>query len=153
MEKSTSVLSKLMEDKQQHLGNSIENIDKVSGQLHEVTKNLNEFTVYLNTMTSKISPQRIDKMITETSAMVDNIARTFSDKEIGKVLKSIDSFVEASNVSVRKMESSFHDLEAELSKTLASLRESMENISRLTRELTEDPTSLLRKRAGKRSRK
>jgi hypothetical protein len=36
---------------------------------------------------------------------------------------------------------------------LASLRESLENIASFTRDLKEDPTLLIRKRASKRSKK
>ena len=71
------------------------------------------------------------------------------------MVQKLDTFLETASSSVRKIETQFFDIESEFNETLVSLRESMENISHFTRELTEDPTILIRKRAkkGKRSKK
>ena len=68
-------------------------------------------------------------------------------------MTDIDTFVNTATLSIRKIENRFHDLEGEINMTLVSLRESMENISRFTRELAEDPTILIRTKADKRRKK
>lgn len=150
LEKSTGIFSKVLEQKETNIGNSIKNIDKVSRQLNELTSNLNEFTLHLKDLSEQ---NQIEKIVKQTDSLIQNISRRFSDQEMGKVLVDIDTFVKTTTISVRKIENRFINLENELSETLATLRTSLENISRFTRDLTEDPTILLRTRAAKRSKK
>jgi hypothetical protein len=72
---------------------------------------------------------------------------------MGKVLKDLETFIETSTVTIRKVETRFHDMEGELNATLSGLRKSLEHISRFTRQLSEDPTILLRVRPEKRRKR
>ncbi len=153
LEKGTAVISNLLEKKEENLGNSMENIDKITRELHQVAINLNQFTLYLTEVSEKVQVKKLEKVVTHTDDLIQTLSRRFSEKEAGKLLADIDTFVNTATLSIRKIENRFHDLEGEINMTLVSLRESMENISRFTRELADDPTILIRTRADKRRKK
>jgi phospholipid/cholesterol/gamma-HCH transport system substrate-binding protein len=153
LEKGTAVISNLLEKKEENLGNSMENIDKITRELHQVAINLNQFTLYLAEVSEKVRVKKLEKVVTHTDDLIQTLSQRFSQKEAGKLLADIDTFVNTATLSIRKIENRFHDLEGEINMTLVSLRESMENISRFTRELAEDPTILIRARADKRRKK
>jgi phospholipid/cholesterol/gamma-HCH transport system substrate-binding protein len=153
LEKGTAVISNLLEKREENLGNSMENIDKITRELHQVSSNLNQFTLYLAEVSEKVRVEKLEKVVTHTDTLIQTLSRRFSEKEAGKLVADIDTFVKTATVTIRKIENRFHDLEGEIKMTLVSLRESMENISRFTRELAEDPTILIRSRAEKRRKK
>ena len=153
LEKGTAVISNLLEKKEKNLGNSMENIDKITRELHQVAMNLNQFTLYLTEVSEKVRVKKLEKVVTHTDDLIQTLSQRFSEKEAGKLLADIDTFVNTATLSIRKIETRFHDLEGEINLTLVSLRESMENISRFTRELADDPTILIRTRADKRRKK
>ncbi|MCP5047044.1 MAG: MCE family protein [bacterium] len=151
LETSTRVIANTLEKREKQFGNSLEKMDTVLARLVELSGNLNTFTGYLNEETGKVS---IANLVKESEELIRTVSKRFSREEMGAVLGRVDSFLETAGSSIRKIEDRFHSMEGEFSKTLVSLRESMDNLARFTRELTEDPTVLLRKRAEKkRSRK
>jgi|GEM_PF-280477 len=153
LEKGTAVISNLLEKREENLGNSIENIDKVTRELHQVAVNLTQFTLYLADVSEKVRAEKLEKVVTHTDTLIQTLSQRFSETEAGKLIADIDTFVKTATVTIQKIENRFHDLEGEINMTLVSLRESMENISRFTRELAEDPTILIRTRAEKRRKK
>jgi phospholipid/cholesterol/gamma-HCH transport system substrate-binding protein len=153
LEKGTAVISNLLEKKEKNLENSMENIDKITRELHQVATNLKQFTFYLTEVGKKVRAEKVEKVVTHTDDLIQTLSQRLSEKEAGKLLADINTFVNTATLSIRKIENRFHDLEGEINMTLVSLRESMENISRFTRELAEDPTILIRTRADKRRKK
>jgi len=153
LEKSTATISGVLEKKKANLENSLENIDTVTRQLQEAMVGMKDFVAYLGTVSEKIQPEKIERMVTDADRLIKNLSDRFSEKEIGETLANFNAFVETATASMRKIQGSFLDMENELTVTLASLRESLENISRFTRDLSEDPTILLRKQRAKRSKK
>ncbi len=149
LERSSRVISDVLEKREKDFSNSLKELDQTMIQLTQLSENLNKFTAYLNELTDG---GRIENLVKDSEKLVKTVSRRFSDEELGRVLGKLDTFLETTGSSVRKIENQFFDIESELNKTLVSLRESMENISHFTRELTEDPTILIRKRA-KKSRK
>ncbi len=143
----------LTEKKRANLENSLENVDSITRQLQEVTAGMKDFVSYLGEVSEKIQPEKIDRMVTAADNLIKNVSGRFSEKEIGKALANFNEFAETATASIRRIQGTFHDVESELTVTLASLRESLENISRFTRDLSEDPTILLRKQRAKRSKK
>ncbi len=150
IEKSTGVIARVLEKKEKNLRNFIENIDRSSLELSKFSENLNKFSQQLNDLAEKM---RLEGVVENTNRMVRHISDRFSQQELGQVLKDLDNFLTTSASSMKKIEANFLDLKAKLNKTLVSLRESMENLSKFTRDLTEDPTILIRKRTEKRSKK
>lgn len=150
LETSTGILAKTLEEREKNLDSTLKKIDQSMTHITTLAKNLETFSTYLNTLSKNIE---LEKVSSDTRDALQNISKRFSKEELGSVLKSMDTFLETSTLSVRKIETRFHVLEEEFSKTLAGFRESMDNIARFTRELAEDPTLLLWKRTGKRSKK
>lgn len=150
MEKSSGVLSRVLGKREKNLENLFKNIEQSTEELKNISQELNKFTQHLSRMSEEIKFKEIAE---DSSRMIRNISDRFSHREFGEVIKNFNTFVKTSTSSIKKIESSFFDLEGEMNKTLVSLRESMENIARFTRDLREDPTMLIRTRTEKRSKK
>ena len=153
LEKSTAVIANVLEKREKNLGNSLANVDKITRQLSEVTANLNEFSMYLKDISEKVQAGKIEKMVTQTETILQNLSNRLSDREMGKLVADIDTFARTATTNLQKIERRFHDLEGNISDTLGSLRESLANIARFTRDLSEDPTIFIRKRPPKRQKK
>ena len=150
LEDGTGVLARVLGKREQNLLNLFENLGQSAKEIEKISRELSTFTENLRGVTEKIQFERI---VEDSSRMVNNIADRFSPRELGEVVRNFNNFVTTSTSSIKKIESSFLDLDGELHNTLISLRESMENIAKLTRELTEDPTILIRTKTEKRSKK
>jgi phospholipid/cholesterol/gamma-HCH transport system substrate-binding protein len=150
LEKSTRVISNVLGKKEKNVGNSLEKFDAAMTELIEVSKNLKEFSAYMNRLSETVP---LEAMAKNSEKLVEEISKRFSSQEMGQVMASMNTFLKTATTSMRKIETRFVSLEHEFNQTLVSLRESMENISRFTRDLREDPTILIRKRAEKRSKK
>ena len=150
LEKSTRVISDVLGKKEKNVANSLEKFDAAMTELIEVSKNLKQFSEYMNRLSETIHLETIAK---NSEKLIEEISKRFSNREMGQVLENMNTFLKTTSTSMRKIENRFINLENEFNKTLVSLRESMENISRFTRDLREDPTILIRKRAEKRSKK
>jgi len=136
IEKSSKFISENIEEKERSMRKTIRNIENVS-------ENLNKTSKYLHDTVSEI---RLNKIAQNIEKATHDISKRFSDKELGKVLKKIDSFMDTATSSIRKVEISFGNLEIELNKTLINLREFMENLSKFSRDLREDPTIILKRK-------
>jgi phospholipid/cholesterol/gamma-HCH transport system substrate-binding protein len=150
LEKSTRVVANILEKKEIQLKNSVENMDQALSQIKEISINLNKVTLHLSEMSANLQFERLAE---SSQKAIDAIGQRFSSQELGQTFKSIDSFIETAVTSIRKIENQFFGLEGELNKTLVALRESMQNISRFSRDLREDPTILIRKTPAKRRKK
>jgi phospholipid/cholesterol/gamma-HCH transport system substrate-binding protein len=150
LEKSTGVISDILEKREKNFVNSIEKFDATMTEIIQLTENLKSFSEYLNGLSERAP---IEGLVKESETLIKQLSQRFSQKELGKTLENLDTFLNTTTSSIRKISNRFIDLESELSKTLASLRESLENIASFTRDLKEDPTLLIRKRASKRSKK
>ena len=150
LEKSTGVISGILEKREKNFVNSIEKFDATMTEIIQLTENLKSFSEYLNNLSERAP---IESLVKESETLIKQLSQRFSQQEMGKTLENLDTFLSTTTSSIRKISNRFIDLESELSKTLASLRESLENIASFTRDLKEDPTLLIRKRAPKRSKK
>ena len=62
LEKSSSVISETLAHRKENLGNSIENIDAITAQLKEVAVGMNNFVNYINTISERISPGKVEEI-------------------------------------------------------------------------------------------
>jgi len=143
IEKSSKFISENIEENEKNMRKAIKNIEKTSENLNNVSKYLHD----------TVSEARLNKIAQNIEKTTHDISKRFSDKELGSVLKKVDSFMDTANSSVRKVELSFKNLEVELSKTLMNLREFVENLTKFSRELREDPTIIIRKKKEIRRKK
>jgi phospholipid/cholesterol/gamma-HCH transport system substrate-binding protein len=140
-EKSSEMISQVLEAKRGKLENAFDNVEKATNEFASVTENLHK----ISTSVSDIS----QKIVAHSEAAVDNIAKRFSDEEMGQVIKDFRTFIDATSTSLKKIEDSLLAQQGDLKQAVASLALAMDNLARFTRELSEDPTALIRLRKEK----
>lgn len=146
IEKSTGVLARVLSKKEKNLGDFIDQLDKTGQELSQFSANLHRFSAYLNEVSGKI---KLEKVAANADRMFRNVGDRFSQAELGETVKNLTQFVKVSSDSIRRIESTILDLRGNFHRALENLKESIDNISRFTRDLSEDPTVLLRKRIEK----
>lgn len=140
-EKSSAVFSGVLESRRGELDNSIASFEKASVEFARLTESLNPIAGNLDRL--------IQSLESGSQETLDNIARRFSDEELGQAIQDLRTFLDTASVSLKKVENVLLTQQAELNKTFASLGEAVENFSRFSREIAEDPTALLRTRKDK----
>jgi phospholipid/cholesterol/gamma-HCH transport system substrate-binding protein len=141
VEKTSQVFSQVMADKRPNLEKSIENMESMLARFSDMTEKMGEIAANLSQLTIKI-----DAASTETFA---SLSKRFSDEELGQVLINLEEFIGTANSGLKKLENVVLLQQEQVQRTFMSLGEALENLSRLSRELTEDPTLFLRSRKEK----
>lgn len=150
LEKTTGVVSNILEKRENKIISSLDKLDKTLENVNKVTAKMDRFMDMLN---GEMENLKLGKISDDTLAVLKALKKRLSKEEMGRVLGNIDKFIVTAEKSIRRIDSYLHDLEIEITRTLANLRDSMDNISRFTRELTEDPSLLLRGRPEKKRRR
>jgi phospholipid/cholesterol/gamma-HCH transport system substrate-binding protein len=140
-EKSAAVISGVLQAKRENLSNAITNIEKAALEFGAVTENLRRISGDLSGLTSKLSEG--------TGQVLDNFNKRFSDEELGKLLKNLQAFVESGAADMKTLENVLLAQQTDLKATLESMGAAIDNLSRFSRALVEDPTALLRSRKVK----
>lgn len=140
-EKSSEMIATILEAKRTKLENSFDNVEKATNEFATVSENLRKISANVSDMSEKI--------VSRSGAAVDNIAKRFSDEEMGQVIKDLRSFIDSTSTSLKKIETSLLAQQDELKQAIVSLAAAMDNLSRFTREISEDPTALIRLRKDK----
>jgi phospholipid/cholesterol/gamma-HCH transport system substrate-binding protein len=141
MEKSSDVLSSVLETRKSNLENAIANIENASQDFGQVTNSLYSVLQNLTTMS-----ERVEKDTEETFA---NISRRFSEEEMGQAIRNLEEFISTVTDSIQTLQNIIIQQQSELSQTFDDLRAVIENLDSLSRDLVEDPTLLIRTRKGK----
>jgi phospholipid/cholesterol/gamma-HCH transport system substrate-binding protein len=141
VERSSEILSHVLETRKESLEESVTNIQNASRSFSDVTENLRKVTEDLGKITGKIEAN--------SEAAIDNFNKRFSDEEMGKLLTNLQTFIETASTSINKIETVFIYQQEGLRNTLDHLSEAIGNLSQFSRELTEDPTLFLRTRKEK----
>jgi len=140
-EKSAAVISGVLEAKRDNLSNAITNIEKAALDFGAVTENLRRISGDLGGMTSKLSEG--------TGQVLDNFNKRFSDEELGKLLKNLQAFVESGAADMKKLEELLLAQQTDLRTTVESMSAAVDNLSKFSRALVEDPMLFLRSRKVK----
>jgi phospholipid/cholesterol/gamma-HCH transport system substrate-binding protein len=141
MEKSAEVLSDVLETRKEKLANAIENLDRGSEEFNKLIANLSQVSEDLKSLTGNLK--------TNADLALENIARRFSEQEMGQAITRLDDFLVLATTSIKKIEGVLLAQQAELNQTFTDLAEAMANLTRFSREITEDPTLLIRTRKEK----
>ncbi|HVP90257.1 MAG TPA: MlaD family protein [Terriglobales bacterium] len=139
--KSSEMISQVLEAKRGKLESSFDNVAKASDEFASVTENLNKVSANVSDMSKKI--------VASSEAAIDNVSKRFSDQEMGRLIQDLRTFLDSTSTSIQRIETSFVAQEDELRRAIRDLADAMDNLSRLTRELSEDPTALVRARKDK----
>jgi len=137
-EKSSEMISSVLEAKRSKLETTFDNVAKASDEFASVAENIHKISVNINELSQKI--------LAPSQTAVDNIAKRFSDEELGRVIKEVREFVDLTSANFKKIEGNLLAEQADLKQAIKGLGETLDNLSRFTRELSEDPTALIRLR-------
>ncbi|MCK4836976.1 MAG: MCE family protein [Candidatus Aminicenantes bacterium] len=140
IEKTSEIISTVVEKKKKSLLSSIDNVEEATLQISKTADLLKQ----------QIEKLELDKIAVKSKKAVENFSHIFSDEELGSVVKGIDDFVSSANSTLRKLNMIIVNQQEEMKHSLVKLSEVIENLSAFTRNLVEDPTILIRKRVSKR---
>jgi len=140
-EKSSEMISQVIEAKRGKLESAFDNAEKVTNEMASVTENLHKISNNVSDLSEKI--------VARSEAAVDSIAKRFSDEEMGQAIKDMRALIDTTSTSLKRIEGSLRSQQDDLGRTLQSLEAAMDNLARFTREISEDPTSLIRARKEK----
>jgi phospholipid/cholesterol/gamma-HCH transport system substrate-binding protein len=140
-EKSAAVISGVLEAKRENLSNAITNIEKAALEFGAVTENLGRITSDLSGVTSKLNEN--------AAQAIDNFNKRFSDDEMGKVLKNLQGFIETTSSGMQKLEDFIFVQQSALRNTVDVMGLAIDNLSKFSRALVEDPMIFLRSRKVK----
>jgi len=139
IEASTRMIKSFIEEQRGFASQTVSNMEKISNSVAKFSASLEKVD--------------IDGLANQTQRLIDVINERFSKRELGKTIEDFDELVTTSTATVRKTRGIMLDLQTDMSATLEALREALENLAAFSRNLTEDPTILIRKRKENRSRK
>jgi phospholipid/cholesterol/gamma-HCH transport system substrate-binding protein len=140
-EKSAAVISGVLEAKQQNLSAAIDGIQKAAQDFGAVTENLRRITGDLSGLTGKLNEN--------AAQAIDSFNKRFSDDEMGKVLKNLQGFIEGTSSGMKKVEDFIFAQQTDLRNTVDVMSLAIDNLSKFSRALVEDPTLFLRSRKVK----
>jgi phospholipid/cholesterol/gamma-HCH transport system substrate-binding protein len=135
-EKSSEMISSVIEAKRAKLESSFDNVEKATNEFASVTENLRKISDNVSDMSQKI--------VSRSSAAVDNIAQRFSDAEMGRAIRDFQAFAETASESLKKIEKSLLAQQEELGRALRSFGATLDNLALFTRQISEDPSALIR---------
>ncbi len=141
----------------QALSERIESIKSTFSSLAEASVDLQEtaaaMKVISGQLVSGLEIVPLPGLLARADAMMAGLEKRVSDDEMGITLQRMNQVLETADATMKKMGNLFVSQQEEISRTLVSLREAMENLSRLSRDMSEDPTSLIRVRRETRRKK
>ncbi len=140
-EKSSAMISQVLEAKRGKLEDAFDNVDKAANEFASVTENLHKISADVSDMSQKIGAR--------SEVAIDNVAKRFSDEEMGQVIRDFRTFINTTSASLTRIEDSLLAQQGDLKKAVASLAVAMDNLSRFTREISEDPSALIKSRKEK----
>jgi phospholipid/cholesterol/gamma-HCH transport system substrate-binding protein len=140
-EKSSSSLTGILQSRRQSLENTLTSFEKASADFARATEKFAPLTEDLDRLVRSIE--------SSSQATLGNISRRFSDEELGQVIKDVRDFLGTASVSLKKVESVLLEQQADLEKTFANLGLAVENLARFSRQIADEPSSILRLRKDK----
>ncbi len=140
-ERSSTTLASLLESRRSSLDNALAGFERTSVELAKVAETLGPVTNDLGELVRNFDAG--------TRSALGNISERFSSEELGQVIQDVGAFLDTASVSLKKVESVMLEQQAELNRTFAALGIAVENLSRFSREISEDPSALLRTRKDK----
>ena len=139
--KSSETVSGVLESRQKSLENTLASFEKASADLARATETFAPMTEDLHRLVKTVEAS--------SQETLGNISRRFSDEELGQAIKDVRDFLGTASVSLKKVESVLLEQQSELQRTFANLGVAIENLARFSREIADEPSSILRTRKDK----
>lgn len=139
IEQSTAMIKTFIKDQQDVAARSLENMEKISSSVSKFSASLEKVN--------------IERLSHQMETLVATINSRFSKEELGKTMADFDELVTTSTTTIRKTRGVILDIQSDMGSTLDALREALDNLATFSRNLTEDPTILIRRRKQDRRRR
>ncbi len=140
-EKSSAALSGVLVSRRTSLENTLANFEKATLEFARATEKFVPMTEDMSRLMRTIEAN--------SQETLGNISKRFSSEELGQAIKDVRAFLDTASVSLKKVESVLLEQQSELTRTFASLGVAVENLARFSREIADEPSSLLRTRKEK----
>lgn len=139
--KGSAALAGVLQGRQASLDNTLASLEKATA----------DFAGAMTTFKPMVT--NLDRLIgtveTSSKETLGNISQRFSAEELGAAITDLRTFLSTASVSLKKMENVLLEQQTQLQRTFASLGDAMENLSRFSREIAEEPSVILRTRKDK----
>ena len=139
--KSSETVAGILDSRQKSLENTLASFEKASADMARATEQFAPMTEDLHRLVETVG--------TSSQATLDNITQRFSKEELGQVLADLHDFLGTASVSLKKIESVLLEQQSDLQQTFANLGIAIENLARFSREIADEPSSILRARKDK----
>jgi phospholipid/cholesterol/gamma-HCH transport system substrate-binding protein len=140
-EKSSAALSGVLVSRRTALENTLANFEKASLEFARATEKFTPMTEDMGRLMRTIE--------TNSQETLGNISKRCSSEELGQAIKDVRAFLDTASVSLKKVESVLLEQQSELTRTFSSLGAAVEDLARFSREIADEPSSLLRTRKDK----
>jgi phospholipid/cholesterol/gamma-HCH transport system substrate-binding protein len=139
--RASDSVSGLLDSRRAALESTLTNIEKATAEFAKATERFVPMTDDLSRLIRTVEAS--------SQQTLGNISQRFSAEEMGRVITDVRDFLATASVSLRKVESVLLEQQSELQRTFASLGVAVENLARFSREIAEEPSSILRTRKDK----
>lgn len=140
-QKASASISGVLDSRRTSLENTLASIEKATAEFAKATEKFVPVTDDLGRLIRTVE--------SSSQETLGNISQRFSADEMGKVLTDVRDFLATASVSLRKVESVLLEQQSELQRTFSSLGVAIDNLARFTREIADEPSSILRSRKDK----
>lgn len=139
--KSSEAVSGVLTSRQKSLENTLASFEKASADLARATETFAPMTEDLHRLVKTVE--------SSSQETLGNISQRFSKEELGQVIADVHDFLGTASVSLKKIESVLLEQQSELQRTFANLGVAIDNLARFSREIADEPSSILRTRKDK----
>ena len=140
-QKGSTVVADILVKRQDNLESALTGIEQAAVKFSEVTESLFSIVQKLSEVTTRVEA--------DTEKTFASLTKRLSDDEMGRVLNDLKAFIETATSNLEKFETLLFRQQETVTRTFISLEETMDNISKFSRALTEDPAILLRSQREK----
>ena len=140
-DKATASISGVLGSRRTSLENTLVSIEKASAEFARATEKFVPMTEDLDRLIRTVE--------SNSQQTLGNISERFSAEEMGRVITDLRDFLSTASVSLKKVESVLLEQQSELTHTFESLGIAVENLARFSREIADEPSSILRTRKDK----
>lgn len=140
-EKSSSVLSGVLESRRTSLENTLASFEKASAEFARATEKFVPMTEDLDRLVRTVEAN--------SQQTLGNISQRFSAEELGQAIKDVRDFLATASVSMKKVETVLLEQQSELARTFSSLGTAVDDLARFTRQIADEPSALIRTRKDK----
>jgi phospholipid/cholesterol/gamma-HCH transport system substrate-binding protein len=141
-EKLTNILTNidtLVDNNVEPIGSIITNLDIISQEISTVAASLNEATISINNI---IQTGRIDSIV----VTADKITSELSQIDMKQLALDLNDAIIQIDLTLSRLDATHMESKQDILDTVESLRETIDNLNEFSRQISEDPSLLLRMR-------